>query len=185
MVVFLLSGCKRGSTSDKPPIHLNPNMDNQPKYKSQSESAYFVNGASNRQPVVGTVARGDLKEDTEFYFGKDNNGKFIKASPVPFTDQLVKRGKSRYNIYCAPCHNNNGNGKGKVIEKGFIPPPTFVHERVVAYPDGQIFDIITNGYRNMPSYRHQIPAQDRWAIISYIHQLQKELNNKQENNKKN
>lgn len=43
-----LSGCMRGCTSSRPPIHPNPNMDIQPKYKAQSSSAFFYNGAAMR-----------------------------------------------------------------------------------------------------------------------------------------
>ena len=172
---FAVLGCERGAKSEKPPIHPNPNMDDQPKYISQAESEYFVNGAASRQPVAGTVARGELRDNTDFFTGKDNQGKFIQTSPLKNTEQLLKRGEERYNIYCAPCHHISGNGKGKVIEKGFIPPPTFVHERVLAYPDGEIYHIITNGFRNMPSYKHQIPVKDRWAIVAHMHELQKKL----------
>jgi len=38
--------------------------------------------------------------------------------------------------------------------------------------DGEIFNVITHGVRNMPGYAYQIPAQDRWAIITYIRALQ-------------
>jgi mono/diheme cytochrome c family protein len=40
-------------------------------------------------------------------------------------------------------------------------------------PDGQIYDVITNGVRNMPSYAHQIPPEDRWAIVAYLRALQR------------
>jgi hypothetical protein len=38
-------------------------------------------------------------------------------------------------------------------------------------PDGQIFETITNGVRNMPSYRKQIPVLDRWAIVTWLRVL--------------
>jgi mono/diheme cytochrome c family protein len=40
-------------------------------------------------------------------------------------------------------------------------------------PDGEIFNTISNGIRTMPSYRHQIPAADRWAIIAYLRALER------------
>jgi hypothetical protein len=39
-------------------------------------------------------------------------------------------------------------------------------------PAGQLFDVITNGYRVMPSYAAQVPVHDRWAIVAYIRVLQ-------------
>ena len=39
-----LSGCARGCTSSRPPIHLNPSMDDQPKVLPQTASAFFFDG---------------------------------------------------------------------------------------------------------------------------------------------
>ncbi len=173
LILAITSGCFRGTTSEDPPIHLNPNMDIQPKYTTQSESRFFKNGAAMRMPVEGTVARGELFEDHALYFGKSKDGSFVNYSPIPVTEQLVIRGKERYNIYCSPCHNTNGDGKGIIISKGFIPPPSFYDEKVKNYPDGHLFNAITNGFRNMASYKHQVPVDDRWAIVSYIRSLQR------------
>ena len=42
------------------------------------------------------------------------------------------------------------------------------------YPDGQIFDVITNGSGLMQGYRYPISAEDRWAIVAYVRRLQEE-----------
>ncbi len=175
-MLFLVAGmlsCKRGTPSEKPPIHLNPNMDLQPKYKPQEESNFFADGSVNRMPVPGTIARNELKENTAYYYGKDRKGRFVANAPVPFTETVLRRGQQRFNIYCAPCHSRAGDGKGIVVQRGFMPPPTFHQERLRDMPDGQIFDVISNGFRSMPSYRHQIPVQDRWAIVGYVRVLQR------------
>jgi mono/diheme cytochrome c family protein len=176
VIVLFLSGCFRGRPSEDPPIHINPNMDDQPKYKAQSESQYFENGSSMRMPVAGTVARGEEYEDTRYYFGKDAKGNPIAENPVPITIQLLKRGQNRFNIYCAPCHGQTGDGQGIVVKRGYLPPPNFHQDLVRNYPDGHIFDVITNGIRNMPSYKHMIPVADRWAIVSYVRALQRSEN---------
>src|SRR5690242_10496639 len=62
VLVALLSGCARGCTSSRPPIHLNPNMDVQPRAEPQSGNAFFYDGAEMRAPVEGTVARGELRD---------------------------------------------------------------------------------------------------------------------------
>ena len=169
---MVIESCFRGSTSENPPIHLNPNMDDQPKYMAQAESGYFADGRTMRMPVEGTVARNELFADMSYYFGKNENGDFIIVSPAVVDDQLLQRGKQRYNIYCTPCHNTNGDGKGIVISKGFLPPPNFHQDKYRNYPDGQIFDVISNGFRNMPSYKHQIPVHDRWGIVAFVRVLQ-------------
>ena len=107
-VMFL--GCGRGKISSKPPIHPNPDMDHQPKYKAQAESNFFENGATMRPLVDGTIARGRLCEDSAYYFGKDKKGNFVKKAPVEVTLKRVTRGQKRFNIYCAPCHGRAGDG---------------------------------------------------------------------------
>jgi mono/diheme cytochrome c family protein len=88
----------------------------------------------------------------------------------------LKRGQERYNIYCSPCHSRVGDGRGIMINKGYLPPPSFHIDRIREMPDGQVYDVITNGVRNMPSYRHQVNPGDRWAIVTYVRALQKSRN---------
>ena len=174
--VTLLSGCGllRGCTSSQPPIHLNPSMDNQPKLRAQHESAFFYDGSGMRKPVEGTVARGELHEDDAAYLGKDASGTFVATSPVPVDDALVARGKNRYAIYCQPCHDPHGDGRGILFTKGNVPTASFHQDKIRQYPDGQLFDIITNGSGLMAGYKWPIPPHDRWAIIAYVRQMQKD-----------
>ncbi|KAA3660627.1 MAG: cytochrome c [Calditrichaeota bacterium] len=168
---IVFAGCQ-GSTSEKPPIHLNPNMDSQKKYKAQSYSNFFVNGSTMRMPVEGTVARGDLREDSGFYLGIDRNGRELTSNALEITNELLVRGKERYEIYCQPCHNANGDGQGLVVQKGLLPPPSFLDDKVKNFTDGYIYGVITNGVRTMPSYRHQIMVKDRWAIVAHLRKMQ-------------
>ena len=172
--VFLLAGCARGCTSSRPPIHLNPSMDNQPKVRPQSASTFFYDGSGMRQPVPGTVAIDGLKEDTAFFTGKGADGQFVTTNPVTLDDTVLERGKQRYTIYCQPCHDARGDGKGILFQRGNVPTATFHQEKLLKYTDGQIFDVMTNGQGLMPAYRWPIPPADRWAIIAYIRGLQRD-----------
>ncbi len=176
LTLAIVAGCTREQPSDKPPIHLNPNMDSQPKYKAQSESEFFEDRATMRTPVAGTVARDDLREDDRYYKGKNPDGSFVSKAPVTVNSQLLDRGRERFDIYCSPCHSRVGDGRGIMVDRGYVPPPTFHSERIREMPAGEIFGVITNGIRNMPSYRHQIPPDDRWAIIAYLRALQRSRN---------
>ena len=167
------SGCARGCTSSRPPIHLNPSMDNQPKVRAQAASPFFFNGAAMREPIPGTVAIGGLKEDAAFFTGKGADGQFVTASPVPVNDTVVARGRDRYRIYCQPCHDPRGDGKGILFQRGSVPTASFHQEKVLKYTDGQIFDVITNGFGLMAGYRWPIPPADRWAIVAYVRDLQR------------
>jgi mono/diheme cytochrome c family protein len=172
--MVFVAGCARGCTSSRPPIHLNPSMDNQPKVRAQSASPFFFNGASMREPVPGTVAIGGLKEDGPFFTGKGADGQFIASIPHPVDDQLVERGRDRYRIYCQPCHDARGDGKGILFQRGKVPTASFHQDKIQQYPDGQIFDVITNGQGLMAGYRWPITPADRWAIVAYVRQLQRE-----------
>jgi mono/diheme cytochrome c family protein len=172
--LFAVAGCARGCTSSRPPIHLNPSMDDQPKVRPQAASGFFFNGASMREPVPGTVAIGGLKEDAAFFTGRGANGQFVAAIPHAVDDALVERGRQRYEIYCQPCHDARGDGRGILFQRGNVPTASFHQEKVAAYPDGQIFDVITNGTGLMAGYRWPIPPADRWAIVAYVRELQRE-----------
>ena len=173
---ILIANCTREQPSSEPPIHLNPNMDDQQKYKAQAENKFFENGSAMRTPVPGTVERGFLHADDIYYTGKDTKGNFVKDAPVDITTQLLNRGRERFDIYCSPCHSRVGDGKGIMVSRGYVPPPDFHTDRIRNMPDGEIFDVMTHGIRNMPSYEHQINPDDRWAIVVYLRALQRSHN---------
>jgi mono/diheme cytochrome c family protein len=171
--VVALTGCARGCTSSQPPIHLNPSMDDQPKVLPQTASDFFYNGASMREPVPGTIPIGGLQEDSAFFTGKGADGQFVATIPVPVNAAMVDRGHQRYGIYCQPCHDARGDGKGILFQRGNVPTASFHQEKVLKYPDGQIFDVITNGSGLMSGYRWPIPPADRWAIVAYVRELER------------
>ncbi len=171
--LLALAGCFRGTPSEKTPIHMNPNMDEQPRYDVQSKSAFFADSATMRVPPAGTVARGFLREDDAIYNGTNPDGTPVRVNPMPITLQLLQRGQERFNIYCAPCHSRLGDGKGIITQRGLLPPPSFHEARLVDTTEGYIYSVISNGIRNMPPYRFQIPVEDRWAIIAYLRALQR------------
>jgi hypothetical protein len=176
-LLALVVGCTRQRPSDKPPIHLNQNMDDQEKYKAQAPSPFFDDGKAMRNPVEGTVARGQLREDVVYYTGKDRSGKLVTDNPVQITMELLRRGQDRYDIYCSPCHGRVGDAQSMVVQRGWVPPPASLHDdRLRDIEDGHIFDVITNGIRNMPAYKYQIAVEDRWAIVAYFRALQKSQN---------
>ena len=196
LAVALGAGCKRGSYSSKPPIHPNPNMDSQEKYKPQAEAPFFKNNASMRTPVAGTVARGTLKQDaTEpyqsvrlgFTVPVDQLGAFYSGrlpsedyadNPIPATKAIIKRGQQRFNIYCAPCHDYAGYGQGTVAKRGGLMVPSYHTEVGRDRKDGFIYEMITKGSLSgiMQPYNDQIDVEDRWAIVHYVRALQRSQN---------
>jgi mono/diheme cytochrome c family protein len=144
----------------------------QPRQNPLSRSDFFADQRSERSPVEGTVARGQLREDTYFYTGKAGNslGDYL---PFPVTKEVLTRGRERFNIYCSPCHSRLGDGNGFIPSRGFSrKPPSFHDQRLQKAPLGYFFDVITNGFGIMPDYASQIPVQDRWNIVAYVRALQ-------------
>ncbi len=146
-------------------------MYNQPRYKPLGKSDFFADGRNARPPVEGTVARGMLRADTRLYAGKEGNT-LVGVFPLPVTRALLDRGRQRYEIFCAPCHDRTGGGNGMVVQRGYRPPPSFHIDRLRQRPVGHFFDVITNGVGAMPDYASQIPPEDRWAIVAYVRALQ-------------
>ncbi|NNF07842.1 MAG: cytochrome c [Candidatus Eisenbacteria bacterium] len=173
--VFLI-GCSRGLPREERPLVIIPDMEVQKKFKAQGATEFFEDGRMMRRPVVGTVARGNLQEDTVMYQGKFGPGEtdFVPTSPFAITPEFMKRGQERYEIYCTPCHDASGAGNGIVVTRGnLVRPPTYWEQRVLDHPDGMLFDIITNGIRTMQGYKNQIAPEDRWAIVAYVRALQR------------
>ncbi len=171
---LLLASC-RGQISTKEPIHLNPNMDQQRRFEAQESNPFFEDNRSMRMPVEGTIARGKLRHDTEYYQGTTSSGAFIERAPVEATKAFILRGQNQYNVFCTPCHGAVGDAQGIIMtgQYGYVPAPSFHIDRIRDMPDGEIYSAITNGVRTMPSYAHQVDVEDRWAIVTYIRALQR------------
>jgi hypothetical protein len=57
-----------------------------------------------------------------------------------------RRGRERFEIYCAPCHGTLGDGNGITKKLGVMPSVANLHDpRIVDLPDGEIFNTITTG----------------------------------------
>lgn len=177
---FLLIAKARTVRSGTPRIHLIQDMDNQPRFEAQSYNGIFADKRGMRPAVPGTVARGAEKADDHFYKGK-TGGEWAADFPSNVTIDMnrMERGQKQFRIYCAPCHGLSGYGNGIVavraeeLDEGTWTPPTPLHSDTVRErPAGHIFNTITHGIRNMPSYAAQIPEEDRWAIVAYVLALQ-------------
>ena len=146
-------------------------MHNQPKYRPLRATTFFTDGSSARPLVEGTVARGTLQEDEAFFTGKVGNV-LVTEMPFPVDATVLSRGEQRYNIFCTPCHDATGGGKGMIVQRGYRQPTSFHIDRLRLAAPGHFFDVMTNGLGAMPDYRGQISPRDRWAIVAYIKALQ-------------
>jgi mono/diheme cytochrome c family protein len=170
--------------SGSPPIVGIRNMYNQPRYDTQERKPFFADQRSMRPEVEGTVSR-EMTKGVHAETGLSASTKaYVSEIPpdilrqFPSKDALLARGQDRYNVFCAPCHSLAGDGKGMVSRRAAslgatgLVAPTFHDDRLRHIPDGQLYATIRNGLRNMPSYAHNIPVNDRWAIVQYVRALQ-------------
>ncbi len=158
LLLFALAGCRTD-------MHL------QPKILPLTPSDFYEDGRGSRTPPPGTIARGQLRDDTYYYTGLIN-GQAGNMMPFPATREVLERGRERFNIYCSPCHSRMGDGNGMVVQRGYRRPPSFHSPQLKAAPLGHFYDVITNGFGAMPDYAAQVPPHDRWAIAAYIRALQ-------------
>ena len=133
------------------PTHRNweamPEMVRTIAYKSFSANPNFADGKTLQLPPEGTIPR----------------------EPA---HQATRPGAVVFQIYCQPCHGGAGKGDGPVALRGFPPPPSLLAEHALHLTGDQMFQIVSHGQKNMPSYAVQVPPQDRRAVIAYIRSLQ-------------
>jgi len=146
-------------------------MHDQPRYEPLEVSDFFADGRTSRARIAGTVARGEPWAETPRTTGR-LDGELVEANPLPATPALLARGRERYDVFCAVCHDRVGTGNGLIVQRGYRQPPTLHDERLRGVTDGYLFDVISRGFGVMPSYAAQIPLDDRWAIIAYVRALQ-------------
>jgi mono/diheme cytochrome c family protein len=188
---LLLAGCRQ-------------DMAAQPKYRPLQESDLFPDNQASRPIEPGTVARGYLRADAALFAGAEQAdprpawvaalvgagnpwnvlGLIARATqpadkfPFPVTEEVMHRGRERFNIYCAVCHGRLGDGNGKIVQRAYLRPPSYHNDRLRQAPVGHFYEVITHGFGGMPDYAQQIPPRDRWAIIAYIRALQESQNSR-------
>ncbi|MFL5340733.1 MAG: c-type cytochrome [Gemmataceae bacterium] len=144
-------------------------------------SAFFSDGRSARPLEADTIARGQLPDETST--GREGD-EYVTVFPFEVDDAVLKRGRQRFDIYCAVCHDHAGTGFGKIVERGFTRPPNFHTDLSRGFklrgkdlslrevPVGYVFEVISNGFGAMPDYASQVPPRDRWAIVAHVRVLQ-------------
>jgi mono/diheme cytochrome c family protein len=173
-------------------------MHDQPKYRPLRAVDSFgaIKDERSARPLIeGTVARGRLRDDVEFYTGKvagastvapqpqagapaSSQGAtqtyqgFVTEFPIAISEADLDAGQKRFNISCALCHGAAGDGTGMIVRRGFRRPPSYDEDRLRQAPVGYLFDVITNGFGTMPEYASDISPEDRWKIVAYIRALQ-------------
>src|SRR5206468_2716841 len=85
---------------------------------------------------------------------------YADTFPFPVTEDVLRRGQERFDIFCAVCHGKAGLGDGMIVQRGFTRPPSYHTDlarglkdvRLRDAPVGYYFDVVTNGYGAMATY---------------------------------
>lgn len=140
-------------------------MVDQPRYEPYEPSEFFADGQSARALLDGTVTRD----------GTVIGGVALDAAEQQrpeITQELLRRGRQRFDIYCSVCHGRDGFGEGMVVQSGYPAPPSLHSDRLRQAPDRHLLRVITQGLGKMPPYGSMVSPKDSWAIIAYVRALQ-------------
>ena len=144
-------------------------------YKTQSTSPHLKNGQTQQTTIPGTIPRGY----SLLHYG--NSVEELRRAGEelinPFSEAPtlnMARGKVVYQNYCLICHGAGGTGDGPVTKRGFPPPASLLAKQARDRSDGQMYHMITYGFKNMPSYASQVDLEDRWHAINYVRELQQQ-----------
>lgn len=185
----------RGSFTENTPLEVFPDMDRQAKFKAQTANPLFADNQADRLPVIGTALRGNALEienvfsknleisSIEYRTGKHSDGNWTDYIPkdLDIDLALMRLGKEKYDIHCAVCHGDYGNGQGVISKFGVAPrnlsdpsnSGTYL-ESAGRWTDGQIFHAISMGSASgiMLGLKDRLNFKERWAIVLYVRALQ-------------
>jgi mono/diheme cytochrome c family protein len=164
----------------KPGYEYMPDMYRSPSYETNSGNPVFTDSMTNRQPVSGTVARGnDIYTSFDrlpYPYTGDSLGYEMAGrelhNPLDKSADNMAEGKRLYENYCGVCHGNKGAGDGPVAMNNGPKPPAYSSAQLKDLPEGKAFHTTQFGKNNMGSYSSQLTASQRWKIVMYIQKFQ-------------
>lgn len=135
----------------------------QQKYQPYRQSAFFADGKTMQLPPPGTVSR-------------EAGALLVPRAALVATPAVIARGRSQYQVYCAVCHGERGDGNSLVARNMGAPvPPSLIVPPVSSLPASRIVLVVTDGFGRMPSFAAELSPLDRSAVVEYIKTLQKEV----------
>lgn len=170
-LMIFLNACNHDKTH--PGYAYMPDMYYSEAANANSENKVFKNKMTNQMPVLGTIARGHIP----YPYQPKNYADQIAAgnelvNPVEINLQTLAEGKAQFDIFCASCHGELGDGNGFLYTSKLyaIKPTSLIESYVQDKKDGEIFHVITVGSLSglMGAHGSQISVEDRWKIINYI-----------------
>jgi mono/diheme cytochrome c family protein len=180
VLLSILASCKYTDTT-KPGYEYMPDMYRSPSYETYSSNPNFPDSLTARQPVKGTIARGDAifsdidrmpYEYQNTPEGYELAGAQLK-SPLPSTPANLTEGKRLYFNFCQSCHGETGMGDGPVTLRNGPIPPAYSSDALKNLPEGKMYHSIHFGKNMMGSHASQLTPTQRWQIIQHVQVLQR------------
>ena len=155
----------------------------------QSKSEFFADGRADRPRVPGAVLTTTVLQETyphlapptgfieDGYFksGRDESGEFGSGFPIEISSTAMEAGEQLYNINCAVCHGQTGDGNGvlKNPRYGYGTIANLLDTRIKGLSEGDIFNTITWGKNTMGAYGLKLRPEERWQVVLYVRALQR------------
>lgn len=165
--------------SKSPNYQFFPNMYESIGYETYAESEAFngenqLKSQTAQEPAQGTVKRGFEVYDFENSPAGYELSKINSKSPLDsISEKEIGQAKELYGIYCAICHGDTGNGKGKLVEREkILGVPSYADRQIT---DGSVYHVLTYGLNSMGSYANQLSQHERWLVTDYVLQLKNKL----------
>ena len=151
-------------------------------YNPDQPNKNFKDGKTAQLPPANTKPVGFEEYDKYANTLEGYNEAGAKmVNPLPVDSTNLAQGKHSYVVFCAPCHGEKGDGQGHLVKiEKFNGVPSYhagASSRGGNMADlsaGKIYHTITFGVNNMGSHASQISPTDRWKVVMYVQQLQKE-----------
>ena len=160
----------------KPNYRYMPNMYTSLAVETYSEHELLPNGQAALTPVKGTISRGWMPYEYEnTQEGKALATKELKI-PLAVNEENLAKGKELFNIYCAICHGNKGDGQGTLVKREkFLGIPSLA-DKGRNITEGDIYHVMMYGLNSMGSYASQTNEKERWQITMHALDLKSKLN---------
>ena len=160
----------------KPNYRYMPNMYTSVAVETYSEYEILPNGQAALTPVKGTISRGWMPYEYEnTQEGKTLATKELKI-PLAVNEENLAKGKELFNIYCAICHGNKGDGQGTLVKREkFLGIPSLA-DKGRNITEGDIYHVMMYGLNSMGSYASQTNEKERWQITMHALDLKSKLN---------
>ena len=124
-----------------------------------------------------------LNGSVPYYYG-DTEEERLRASaeiienPFPITEKGLAKGKELYEIFCAICHGEKGDGLGYLVSESNpnavypAAPAVLISDDLINSSNGRYYHALMYGKNVMGAHADKLSFEERWQVIHYVRSLQ-------------